>query len=50
MATQQHNPYDNLHMKIIGYLALGLTVGVLATTIWLNHIAIQEHLKENPNV
>ena len=33
-------------MKIIGYLTLGLTIGVFATSIWLNHIEIKKHLED----
>lgn len=43
MAQNNANP---THMKIIGYIFLGLTIGVLSTSIWLNHIEIQKHVEE----
>lgn len=33
-------------LKIIAYVTLGLTIGVFATTIWLNHIEIKKHLSD----
>ena len=36
---------NNGYMKAIAWVTLGLTIGVLTTTIWLNHIEIKEHLK-----
>jgi len=37
----------NYYMKGIAYLTLGLTIGVLFTTIWLNHIDIKAHLEDS---
>lgn len=48
MKTQSSNG-TNYYMKGIAYLTLGLTIGVLFTTIWLNHIDIKAHLEEGKN-